>query len=477
MLRETYPYCVAGEAIDANADLVVTNKWTGEPATRVARARPDAIDEAIGLASAAQRELKRWPAYRRRDVCEHAMNGIEARRDDFARAIAIEAGKPIVAARAEVARAMDTFRIAMEEATRLEGRHETLQISERGAGCESVWKRVPVGPCSFITPFNFPLNLVVHKVGPALAAGCAWVLKPAPRTPVSALMLAEILAETDLPRGAFSVLPCANEDADAFTTDERLKLLSFTGSDKVGWALKARAGKKRVVLELGGNAACIVDADADLEHAAERIVKGAFAQSGQTCISVQRIVIHEGVYDALVAKLVDTIGALKAGDPLDDDTFLGPMISEEDAERIESWVREAVNAGARVIVGGERSGRVYDATLVEDVPVDQKLASEEAFAPVVTLSKFRDFDAALDAVNDSRFGLQAGVFTNTLEHAFRAFDELEVGGVIINDVPSFRVDSMPYGGVKDSGLGREGVRFAMEDMTEIRLMVMNRVGR
>lgn len=335
-----------------------------------------------------------------------------------------------------------------------------------------MWKRVPIGPCSFISPFNFPLNLAAHKVAPALAVGCPFVLKPASLTPIGALIIGEVLAETDLPEGAFSILPCRRDGADLFTVDERLKLLSFTGSPAVGWDLKARAGKKKVVLELGGNAACVVDEDAALDDAVQRIVFGAFYQSGQSCISVQRIIVHEKVYHDCREKMVAATKRLKMGDPKDESVFIGPMISEREAERLHQWIQAAISAGAELLCGGRREGAMLEATLLENVPIDQSLCTHEAFGPVAVLSKFRDFDDALDEVNRSVFGLQAGIFTRDIYKAHRAWDKLEVGGVIIGDVPSWRVDHMPYGGVKDSGLGREGVRFAMEDMTEIRLMVL-----
>ena len=476
MLADSYPYYLANEPHAPNTDLAVTNKYTGEVATRVARADAAAIDRAIGAAAESFGTLRRWPAYRRKAVLAHVVRRMTERAEELARALAIEAGKPIKDARGEVARAVDTFTLAMEESTRVYGEVQPLDISPRAHGYRGLWTRVPIGPCSFISPFNFPINLAAHKIAPALAVGCPFVLKPASRTPVGALLLGEILAETDLPKGAFSVLPCARDGADLFTTDERLRLLSFTGSPDVGWALKAKAGKKAVVLELGGNAACIVDASADLDDAAERLVHGAFYQSGQSCISVQRILAHASVYDALRETLVARVATLVAGDPLDEDTFLGPLIDEQEARRVEDWVERAVRAGARVLVGGERDGAFYAATIVEDVPADQPLACDEVFGPVATLSRFSDFDEALARVDASRYGLQAGVFTKDLDHAFRAFDRLEVGAVIVNDVPSMRVDSMPYGGVKDSGLGREGLRFAIQDMTEVRLMVLRNVG-
>jgi acyl-CoA reductase-like NAD-dependent aldehyde dehydrogenase len=309
-------------------------------------------------------------------------------------------------------------------------------------------------------------------VAPAIAAGCPFVLKPASLTPIGALVMGEVLAETDLPEGAFSILPCRRDGAELFTTDERLKLLSFTGSPEVGWDLKARAGKKKVVLELGGNAAVIVDADADLDDVVERIVFGAFYQSGQSCIGVQRILIHEDVYDALREKLVDATRALMAGDPRDEETFIGPMISEKEAERLHGWIEGALARGAKCLCGGGREGAMLEATLLEDVPPGEDVVCGEAFGPVAVLSRWSDFDAALAQVNDSTFGLQAGLFTRDLYRVEKAWNTLDVGGVVVGDVPSWRVDHMPYGGVKDSGLGREGIRFAIEDMTEIRLLVI-----
>jgi acyl-CoA reductase-like NAD-dependent aldehyde dehydrogenase len=335
-----------------------------------------------------------------------------------------------------------------------------------------MYKRVPIGPCSFISPFNFPLNLAAHKVAPAIAVGCPFVLKPASLTPVGAIMIGETLAETDLPQGAFSILPCRRDGADLFTEDERLKLLSFTGSPGVGWALKSKAGKKKVVLELGGNAACVVDADTDLEDATNRIVFGAFYQSGQSCIGVQRILVHDSIYDAFKEKLIAATQALKSGDPKEEETFIGPMISEKEATRLEGWIDSAVAAGAKLLCGGQREGAILQATLLEDVPADQDVCTKEAFGPVAVLSRFADFETAMAEVNNSVFGLQAGIFTRDLQKALYAWDNLEVGGVVIGDVPSWRVDNMPYGGVKDSGLGREGIKFAMEDMTEIRNLII-----
>ncbi|WP_300353738.1 aldehyde dehydrogenase family protein [uncultured Alcanivorax sp.] len=474
MLKDAYPYYLANEAVFANQDLDVTDKYSGEVATRVAMADAATIDKAIDAADKAAAAMAKLAPYERQAILYHCVKRFEERYDELALALCIEAGKPIKDARGEVGRLIDTFRVAAEEAVRIDGEMPNLEISARAKGYRGMVKRVPIGPCSFISPFNFPLNLAAHKVAPAIAAGCPFVLKPASRTPIGAIIIGEVLAETDLPKGAFSILPCHREGADLFTTDERFKLLSFTGSPDVGWDLKARAGKKPVILELGGNAAVIVDEDADLNDAVERIVFGAFYQSGQSCIGVQRILIHDAIYDELKARLVEKTAALKMGDPKDEDTFIGPVISEGEAKRLENWINEAVDAGATLLVGGKRNGAMLEATLLENAPKGTNIVEEEAFGPVAVISRFSDFDDALNTVNDSKFGLQAGIFTRDLYKAQKAWDELEVGGVVIGDVPSWRVDNMPYGGVKDSGLGREGIKFAMEDMTEIRNLVIRR---
>jgi acyl-CoA reductase-like NAD-dependent aldehyde dehydrogenase len=472
MLAETYPYYLANRPEQPNTDLEVTDKYRGEVATRVALADPQAIDRAIAAAVEAAEPMRKLRPFERQDILYHCVRRFQERFEQLAEALCIEAGKPIKDARGEVTRLIETFRIAAEESVRMGGEVMNLEISPRSKGYRGQFRRVPIGPCSFISPFNFPLNLAAHKIAPALAVGCPFVLKPASMTPIGALVIGEILAETDLPRGAFSILPCRRDGADLFTEDERLKLLSFTGSPEVGWKLKSKAGKKKVVLELGGNAACVVDRDADLEDAVKRIVFGAFYQSGQSCIGVQRILAHEAIYDELKGKLVEQTRALKSGDPKDESVFIGPMISEKEAERLDGWIQSAVKAGGTLLCGGERSGAMLEATLLEDVPRDQPICADEAFGPVAVLSRFSDFSAALAEVNDSVFGLQTGIFTRDLYHMLQAWDELEVGGVIIGDVPSWRVDHMPYGGVKESGLGREGIRFAMEDMTEIRNLVI-----
>jgi len=477
MPMKTYPLYLAGRPVQINADLVVTNKYTGEAAFRAALADAETIDVAIEAAAEAFALTRRLPGHRRRDILQQIAARVAERGEELASIVAVEVGKPIRDARGEVTRLIDTLRVAAEEAVRIGGEYLPLDISPRAEGCEAIWRRFPVGPCAFITPFNFPLNLVAHKIAPAIAAGCPFVLKPASATPISALVIGEILAESDWPAGAFSILPCPPKTAEALVTDERIKLLSFTGSPQVGWSLKARAGKKKVALELGGNAACIVDEGVDIPSVADRLIFGAFYQSGQSCISVQRIIAHQNIYDCLKQALCERAANLVAGDPLDERTFLGPMISLDDALRIEQWVNEAVTAGARIVCGGRRNGVFYDATILENVDPNQKISCLEAFGPVATLQPFIDFKDAVRIANESEFGLQAGVFTNDLNRAMYAYNKLEVGGVIVNDVPSFRVDNMPYGGVKNSGFGREGVRYAIEEMTEMKLLVLRNAGR
>ncbi|MEE4288427.1 MAG: aldehyde dehydrogenase family protein [Erythrobacter sp.] len=475
-LKDTYPLYLNNKAEQPNADLAVTDKFTGEVAFRVALADAATIDKAIVGTVRATEPMARLAAYERQDVLMHCVARFKERFDELAYALCVEAGKPIRDSEGEVTRLIDTFRIAAEEAVRDYGEVMPLDISARARGYQSMWKRYPIGPCSFISPFNFPLNLAAHKIAPAIAIGCPFIIKPASKTPLGTIIMGEVLAECDvLPEGAFSVLPASRDGADLFTTDERLKLLSFTGSPGVGWDLKARCGKKKIVLELGGNAAVIIDHDADLDDALERVIFGAFYQSGQSCIGVQRIIIHEDVYDRFRDMLVEKTKTLVAGDPKERETFIGPMISDGEASRLKSWIDEAVAGGATLLTGGGLSnGNMLEATLLENVDRDSKALNEEAFGPLAILQKFSDFDAALEEVNRSTFGLQAGIFTRDLFKMYDAWDRLEVGGIVINDVPSYRVDNMPYGGVKDSGLGREGIRFAMEDMSEIRNLVVRR---
>ena len=472
-LQANYPYYLNNKAVYANEDLEVTDKYTGEVATRCALADAKAIDEGISGAVRATEPMAKMASFEKKAVLEHCVTRFKERFDELATALCIEAGKPINDAEGEVTRLIDTFQIAAEESTRMHGELQALDISPRAKGYQGMWKRVPIGPCSFISPFNFPLNLAAHKIAPALAVGCPFVMKPASRTPLGAIIMGEVLAETDLPEGAFSILACSRNGADLFTVDDRLKLLSFTGSPGVGWDLKARCGKKKVVLELGGNAAVVVDADTkNLDDAVNRIIFGAFYQSGQSCIGVQRIMIHEAIYDVMKAKLVAKTATLIKGDPKVRETFIGPMISESEATRLHGWIQSAAAAGGKILCGGTRDGAMLDATLMESVPLTQDLCVEEAFGPTAVLQKFSSWDQAISMVNDSKFGLQAGIFTRDFYKVQQAWDEMEVGGVVVGDVPSYRVDNMPYGGVKDSGIGREGIVFAMEDMTEIRNLVI-----
>jgi len=475
MLQDSYPYYLANQARKPNADLEVTDKYTGEVATRVALADEAAIDEAIVRAVDAARPMQDLPAYARQNILQHCADRFSERAEELAQSLCIEAGKPINDSRGEVTRLIETFKIAAEESVRCSGTYLPLDRSPRTRDYTAIWKRVPVGPCSFISPFNFPLNLAAHKIAPALAVGCPFVLKPASLTPIGALIIGQTLAETNLPEGAFSILPCRRDGARLFVEDDRLKLLSFTGSPSVGWELKTRAGKKRVTLELGGNAACIVDFDADVEDAVARIIFGAFYQSGQSCIGVQRILVQRTVYETFKERLVTQTRALKMGDPKDESVFIGPMISEKEAVRLELWINRAKENGARILCGGQRKGALLSATLLENVQTDEPVWSREAFGPVAVLSSFDHFEEALAMVNNSAFGLQAGIFTRDINKINKAWDTLEVGGIVVGDVPSWRADQMPYGGVKDSGLGREGIRFAMEEMTEIRLMVMRKI--
>lgn len=467
------PLYLAGRPQVTGATLDVSDTWSGERAAVVSAADADTVERAIAAAHDARGAMAALAPYARRDVLEHCVRRFLERREELAQLLCTEAGKPIRDARGEVDRLVDTFRIGAGEATRIGGEVIELQVSARARGYRGMTRRVPIGACSFITPFNFPLNLVAHKVAPAVAAGCPFVLKPSERTPLGALAIAGILAETDLPPGAFSVLPCNAAVAAPLVEDARIAMLSFTGGP-VGWDLRARAGRKKVTLELGGNAACIVDADPGrpLEHVAHRLAFGAYYQSGQSCISVQRVILHRDIAAALVPLLVQRVRSLRAGNPHDEDTDIGPVIDMASADRIEGWVHEAIDAGARVLVEGRRERTLITPWLLADVPRECRLYREEVFGPVAMVETVDSFDAALDRANDSRYGLQAGVFTARLDHAMRAWDRLDAGGVVVGDVPSMRVDAMPYGGVKDSGIGREGVRYAIEEMTDTRLLVI-----
>ena len=460
----------------SNTDLEVTDKYTGEVATRVAMADESTIDAAIGAADEAKEAMAAMPAHARQKVLEHCVARFTERQEEMAQALCIEAGKPIRDSRGEVTRLIDTFKIAAEEAVRIEGEVMPLDRTPRTTGYTAFWKRVPIGPCSFISPFNFPLNLSAHKIGPALAAGNSVLLKPPVQCPTLLYRFAEIAKDAGLPDGALNVLHCNPPAAERLVTDERIKLLSFTGSAAVGWRLKQIAGKKRVLLELGNNAGAIVHKDADVKHAAQRLALGAFFQSGQVCISAQRLYIHDSVADEFTQRFLEAAKALPVGDPQQKGVVIGPMIDEASLTRVVSWVEEAKAAGANILLEGKKNGTVLSPIVLTDVPADAKIACEEVFGPVVLIERYSDFDDALDRINASRYGLQASIFTHDIRLIERAYRTLDVGGVIVNDFPIFRTDNFPYGGIKDSGLGREGVRFAFEEMTEIKMLVIHTTG-
>ncbi len=469
----THGFYVDGKWIEEGDLLELKAPYDQQLIGRIYQGRRAHVEAAIAAAVKAFGTTRRLPAFERQRVLRRVAHNIAERKEEFARTLAVEAGKPIKAARTEVDRAVFTFNIAAEESTRLYGEYLPLDWQEYTAGRWGIVRRFPLGPIAGITPFNFPLNLVAHKVAPAIAAGCSMILKPAPQTPMCSILLAETVQEAGWPDGGFNVLPLSNDDAGLLITDDRIKLLSFTGSAAVGWQMKKNAGKKKVVLELGGNAAVIVHSDADLAYAAERCVAGGFGYAGQTCISVQRILVHQSVYGAFTELLIEGVRKLKLGDPLDESTDVGPLIRESDAMRTAEWVQDAVRGGARLLCGGHRHGWSFEPTVLTGTKPDMKVNCQEIFGPVVTVEPYPDFDAALREVNRSAYGLQAGLFTRDAKLMFQAYEELEVGGLVAGDVPSFRIDHMPYGGVKDSGLGREGLRYAIEDMTELKLLVMN----
>jgi len=470
----TYPFWLAGEPVAGEVVAEIRSPFDGRVVATVGQPDSRAVERAVQAAVDAFPVLAQTPAHVRAEALAHVARRLLEERERFAESIVAESGKPIKLARLETVRAAANFRTASEETRRIEGTFGALDGDPIGAGRIGVVRRFPVGPVLGITPFNFPLNLVAHKLAPALAVGAPLVLKPAPKTPVTACLLAELVAETDLPGGALSVLPIPNgPELDALVRDPRLPIVSFTGSE-VGWELRAALPRKRVLLELGGNAAAVVHRDApDLDQAAQSIAIGAFAQAGQTCISTQRVLVHADVAEEFTAKLLDATAQLGTGDPLDETTVVGPLVTEAAAERVSAWVDEALDAGARKLCGGEREGNTYAPTLLADVGTDARVWREEIFGPVATVSTFDDIDDAFGAVNASRFGLQAGIFTTDLQVVLKAHRELEVGTVIVGDSPSYRADPlMPYGGWKDSGVGREGVRAAMDELTEVRSLVM-----
>ncbi|MEV4247680.1 aldehyde dehydrogenase family protein [Streptosporangium canum] len=466
------PFWLAGRPAMGDAELTVTNSHDGRVVGVCSVPTADQVEEAVAAAAAVQKQAAALPIHVRAEALAHVSRRLAERAEEIARLIMEENGKPIFWARGEVNRAVSTFRFAAEETRRLGGEAVRLDTEAASAGRLAYVSRVPHGPVLAITPFNFPLNLVAHKVAPAIAVGAPIIVKPAPATPISSLVLGEILAETALPEGMFSVLPVPNDRAAGLVDDPRLPVVSFTGSGPVGYAIMDQVPRKHVTLELGGNAAAVVLADADLDWAASRVALFSNYQAGQSCIAVQRVIVEESVREDFVARLVPAVEALVTGDPADDRTQVGPLVSVEAAERVEQWIKEAVAAGARLLAGGTRDGATVAPTVLADVPHDAKVSCEEVFGPVMIVQSVPGVDEAFAAVNDSRYGLQAGIFTRNLDIAFRANRELEVGGVIIGDVPSYRADQMPYGGVKDSGVGREGVRSAMADFTYEKVMVL-----
>ncbi|MEU8061314.1 aldehyde dehydrogenase family protein [Microbispora bryophytorum] len=469
---EPRPFWLAGRPATGDAEQAVTNPHDGRVVGVHSVPTPEQVEQAVAAADAVRKQAAALPVHVRAEALAHVARRLTERAEEIARLISEENGKPIFWARGEVGRAISTFRFAAEEARRFSGAVQRLDTEPAAQGRLAYISRVPHGPVLAITPFNFPLNLVAHKVAPAIAVGAPIVVKPAPTTPLSSLVLGEILAETDLPEGMFSVLPVPNDRASSLVEDPRLPVISFTGSGPVGYSIMDSVPRKHVTLELGGNGAAVVLADADLDWAASRVALFSNYQAGQSCIAVQRVIVEDTVADAFTAKLVAAVGALVTGDPADDKTQVGPLVSEDAAVRVESWVDEAVSAGARLLAGGTRDGATVAPTVLADVPTDAKVACEEVFGPVMIVQRVASVDEAFAAVNDSRYGLQAGVFTRSLDVAFRANRELEVGGVIIGDVPSYRADQMPYGGVKESGVGREGLRSAMEDFTYEKVMVL-----
>lgn len=464
---------IDNEWVEARESITIRSPFTGEPVGEVAKAGPEEMERAVKAAVRAFEVTRKLSSARRSEILQKTAAGLVKRKEELARTITQENAKTIRLSRAEVDRAVATFTIAGEEAKRIGGEVLPLDLNAASEGRLGITRRFPLGPVFAISPFNFPLNLVAHKVAPAIAAGNSLVLKPASSTPLTALLLGEILVEAGMPAGMVNVVPCGADLADRVVADDRFKLVTFTGSPAVGWELKRKAGKKRVTLELGGNAAVVVHDDADLDLAVERSVIGAFAYSGQVCISVQRIYLHEKIADSFTRGFLERTARLVVGDPFDEKTDLGPMIDEGALRKTQEWVDEAVRGGARVLCGGTRQGRFFPPTVLEGVKAPMRVHCAEAFAPLVNLYRYREFDEALSWVNDSPYGLQAGVFTRDVGRVFRAFEALDVGGVILNESPTWRADHMPYGGEKDSGFGREGVRYAIEEMSVLRILALN----
>jgi aldehyde dehydrogenase (NAD+) len=469
------PYLVNGEWRTGDGTFEVHSPFDDSVVAEIGMPTEADVEEAAATAERTFEESRRLPVHARADALDHISMRLKETIDENAELIAREGGKPLKWAKIEATRAVSTFRWASE--TIRHGDDEVMRLdTEASLGSRvGIVRRFPFGPVLGITPFNFPLNLVAHKVAPALGVGAPIVVKPARATPIGSLRLAEFFAETDLPKAMYQVLPVSSKVADGMARDARYKKISFTGSAEIGWYLKGLDPKKRVTLELGGNAGVIVHADADLDFAAQRIAYGGYYQAGQSCISVQRVLVSSEVYDEFVARLVKEVENLKVGDPLDPTVDVGPVIQRKEVDRLTEWVNEAVSQGAEVLTGGKGDGPFFEPTLLANVKPEMRVCREEIFGPVVTISKYETFEDALATVNDSRYGLQGGLFTNDINRAFEAHRTIEVGGLIINDVSAFRADQMPYGGSKDSGFGREGLKYAMEEMTEPRIMVLSHV--
>ncbi|HFB68644.1 MAG TPA: aldehyde dehydrogenase family protein [Calditrichae bacterium] len=473
MAIPTYKPFIHNTFTETGNTFEVKNPFTGEPIAIVHRADSNVLDEAVRSAEQGFEEMRRLSSYDRSQILHKIVEGIREREEAFIETIVQESGKPIRFARNEVFRATITFTTAAEEAKRLGGEVLTLDMAPQTRNYRALATRVPLGVVLGISPFNFPLNLVAHKIAPAIAAGNSIILKPASQTPLTALLLAEVIRDAGIPEGGVNIVPASGADAEELVKDVRIRKLTFTGSAAVGWRLKSLSGKKYVTLELGGNAGVIVEPDADLDFAVPRLALGAFAYAGQVCISVQRIYVHQDIWDKFINEFVSEVkNDIQMGDPHNPDVVVGPMISPAEAERIEQWVQEALDAGATLLAGGQRDGAFYAPTVLTNTRPDMKVVREEVFAPVVIVEPYREFTEAVAAVNNSNYGLQAGVFTRDIEKIHYAYRELQVGGVIVNDYPTFRIDPMPYGGSKDSGFGREGIRYAIEEMTEIRLLAM-----
>ncbi len=469
-----FPLYVANKAIKSGQWLEVHDKFSGKIYAKVALADAKILEKAISAAVKAEKEMAALKPFQKQKILLHCVQRFKELREELTQILIIEGGKPKLAAAAEVERLINTFQLAADAVSTINDGHlMPLAVTAAASAYRGMVQHVPIGAVSLISPFNFPLNLTAHKIAPAIAAGCPFVLKPASLTPISALKIAEILAETDLPKGAFSILPCPREHADVLVTDDRFKLLSFTGSDQVGWDMKARAGRKKVTLELGGNAAVLIEPDTEISDALiDRVIGGAYGHAGQVCISVQRILVHADIYIAFRKKILAKLKKVSAADPHVETTIVGPMIKEAEAIRLKKWVDKAEKKGAKILIGGTLKGVLFEPTLLENVDESLEIYQNEAFGPVAILEKYKTFEKGIEVINQGRFGLQAGVYTQNLNKMLYAWDHLHVGGVIINDIPTFRVDNMPYGGVKDSGIGREGIQSAIGDMQEERLLVI-----